>query len=223
MKMNYEKAYYALIGNAKQRILEKNIYTEIHHIIPRCMGGSDENDNLVILTLREHFMAHLLLCKIYPKVKGLYLAVFLMSATRKIKTSRGYEIMRSQWKHQLLHNKFTLGSIDFIEHFAKWYQSDYHYTDYQSNSIKSKFEFDDEQLYWMLRNSIQDLFTAKQVMPNLFGKAQQVYKNDFINANNPTKQRYKKYKRDINDVRRIIRKTLQQEYVELSMLYYSKT
>jgi hypothetical protein len=44
-----------------------------------------------------------------------------------------------------------------------------------------------------------------------------------MNAKNPTKQRYKKYKRDINDVRRIIRKTLQQEYVELSMLYYSKT
>lgn len=41
------------------------IYYEKHHIIPRCIGGSDNELNLVLLTAREHFLAHYLLCKIY--------------------------------------------------------------------------------------------------------------------------------------------------------------
>ena len=38
-------------------------YYEKHHIIPRSLGGSDEEENLVLLTAREHFIAHLLLTK----------------------------------------------------------------------------------------------------------------------------------------------------------------
>lgn len=43
----------------------KNQYTEKHHIIPRSMGGSDHSDNLILLTGREHFIAHVLLWKSY--------------------------------------------------------------------------------------------------------------------------------------------------------------
>ena len=34
-----------------------------HHIIPKCMGGSNSTSNKVLLTPREHFIAHLLLSK----------------------------------------------------------------------------------------------------------------------------------------------------------------
>jgi hypothetical protein len=34
-----------------------------HHIIPKCMGGSNAESNKVLLTPREHFIAHLLLSK----------------------------------------------------------------------------------------------------------------------------------------------------------------
>lgn len=40
-------------------------YTEVHHIVPRSLGGTDTADNLVRLTPREHFLAHWLLFKIH--------------------------------------------------------------------------------------------------------------------------------------------------------------
>ena len=33
-------------------------YYERHHIQPRCLNGSDEEDNLIDLYAREHFIAH---------------------------------------------------------------------------------------------------------------------------------------------------------------------
>lgn len=49
-----------IIENRKINLLEKTeeIYTEVHHIIPKCLGGSDEYDNLVRLTSEEHYLAH---------------------------------------------------------------------------------------------------------------------------------------------------------------------
>ena len=68
MNTHYKKRYdkfIELIKSKQNRVLD--CYTERHHIIPRCIGGSDEPDNLVRLTLREHFLAHWLLWKAYPK------------------------------------------------------------------------------------------------------------------------------------------------------------
>lgn len=36
---------------------------EKHHIVPRAVGGSDDPENVVLLTPREHYMAHLLLVR----------------------------------------------------------------------------------------------------------------------------------------------------------------
>lgn len=57
----YSKTYFAITSNAKQRINEG--YTELHHIIPQSMGGSNDKENLVELTAREHFICHWLLIK----------------------------------------------------------------------------------------------------------------------------------------------------------------
>lgn len=51
---------------------------ERHHIIPKCMGGGDSKDNLVELTPREHFIAHILLARIYPQENGLIYAANMM-------------------------------------------------------------------------------------------------------------------------------------------------
>jgi hypothetical protein len=58
----------------------KDQYVEEHHIVPKCMGGTNEKDNLVSLTAAEHFVAHQLLAKIYPKVAGLWSAAILMTS-----------------------------------------------------------------------------------------------------------------------------------------------
>ena len=36
-------------------------YKERHHIIPKCMGGTNDNDNLIDLYAEEHYIAHKLL------------------------------------------------------------------------------------------------------------------------------------------------------------------
>lgn len=61
--MNYRKIYEALIDRARNRIIQG--YYETHHIIPKCMGGSNESSNLIDLTPEEHFLCHQLLVKIY--------------------------------------------------------------------------------------------------------------------------------------------------------------
>jgi hypothetical protein len=54
--------YSDLILNAIDR--EVTGYVESHHIIPKSLGGSNTKNNLVNLTAREHYIAHLLLTKI---------------------------------------------------------------------------------------------------------------------------------------------------------------
>lgn len=68
--MTYSAVYCALITKRLNNpITKKDCYCEKHHIIPKSEGGSNEPDNLVNLTAREHYIAHLLLDKIYNDYK----------------------------------------------------------------------------------------------------------------------------------------------------------
>jgi NUMOD3 motif len=58
----YEKWYEQIIENAKR---PRECYTESHHITPKSVGGTDDPENLVNLTAREHFVCHWLLTKIH--------------------------------------------------------------------------------------------------------------------------------------------------------------
>jgi hypothetical protein len=95
--MNYLKHYNKLIDRAKCRHLAG--YSEKHHIIPRCMGGSDESDNLVKLTPEEHFVAHQLLVKIYPTNTKLILAVRMMciTSTNLIRNNKQYSWLKERF------------------------------------------------------------------------------------------------------------------------------
>lgn len=52
---------------------------EIHHIVPRCMGGTNKSNNLVLLTITEHLIAHTLLFRENPNNKKLLTALYHMS------------------------------------------------------------------------------------------------------------------------------------------------
>lgn len=78
--MNYESHYNRLINNAKAQ--SRICYTEAHHIIPRCMGGTDDKENIVNLTPEEHYVAHQLLVKIYPSNHSLINAAAMMIPRR---------------------------------------------------------------------------------------------------------------------------------------------
>ena len=78
--MNYQRIYDQIIKRAKSENRQKSgdVYYEAHHIIPRCLGGSNNKDNLVFLTAREHFLCHWLLHEIYPNNGKLLLAFDMM-------------------------------------------------------------------------------------------------------------------------------------------------
>jgi len=59
--MNYKKHYDLLIQKRLDNPIGKEEYSEWHHIVPRCMGGTNDKSNLVKLTAREHYVAHQLL------------------------------------------------------------------------------------------------------------------------------------------------------------------
>jgi hypothetical protein len=89
--MNYEKIYDRIIKKAvlENRKKSKDQYFERHHIIPKCLGGSNEKENLVLLTAREHFICHRLLCEIHPYNKKLWYA---LDAMLILNSDRNYTI-----------------------------------------------------------------------------------------------------------------------------------
>ena len=88
--MNYIRHYSLLIERARIRILTS--YRERHHVLPRCMGGDNSPDNLVDLTAEEHYVAHQLLVKCYPKIPGLVFAAIRQS--RNCKGNKMYGWLR---------------------------------------------------------------------------------------------------------------------------------
>jgi len=66
--MNYLKVYCNLIRKAENRIPPDG-YTEKHHIFPVSIFG--KNNRIVVLTGREHYIAHCLLERIYIKRYGI--------------------------------------------------------------------------------------------------------------------------------------------------------
>ena len=60
-------------------------YFEKHHIIPRSFGGSNNKDNLIELTARQHFIAHWMLWKAYG---GKMMQAFHMMLHGKGKNSK---------------------------------------------------------------------------------------------------------------------------------------
>jgi len=84
--MDYQAHYSKLIERAKGRPLEG--YSEKHHIVPKCMGGGNNKDNIVRLTPEEHYLAHYLLVKIYPgNHRLLWAAMAMTNHTGKMERS----------------------------------------------------------------------------------------------------------------------------------------
>jgi hypothetical protein len=114
--MNYTKIYNQLIERAKQRKSVEG-YKEIHHIIPRSEGGTDESDNLVELTGREHFIAHKLLWMENPTFSR-SAAFMMMSNSRKITWGSFYESVRKEFNessnHPLRNSKVRKKQLEVI-------------------------------------------------------------------------------------------------------------
>ena len=107
--MLYSKIYKSIIERAKNRVLTE--YSEKHHILPKCLGGTDESDNLVRLTFREHFLCHQLLCKMYPENQKLIFAFSSMVRVSR-KNAKRFDVLTS--KH------FEIVKKTLAPHMGKW-------------------------------------------------------------------------------------------------------
>ena len=98
--MNYLRIYNNIIAQAKQRNSRKGgaLIVESHHILPRHCGGNNLKENKVNLTLREHFVCHVLLAKIYKGTEfhaGMCRAVVAMSERGSL-SSKAYQSIKEQ-------------------------------------------------------------------------------------------------------------------------------
>lgn len=92
----YGRLYYRLITNAQSKNrTKKDAYYESHHILPRSLGGTNRKDNLVLLTAREHYIAHLILVRcVEPNL--VYKMVAALARFRKqAQNSRNYNLFRN--------------------------------------------------------------------------------------------------------------------------------
>ena len=102
VNMDYNKHYNSLMVSRLllNRHKSNDIILELHHIIPRSLGGNNNKNNLILLTPREHFLAHWLLYKIHTgtdKAKMAY-AFFKMCSNNpnqhRMISSRKYAIAK---------------------------------------------------------------------------------------------------------------------------------
>jgi hypothetical protein len=107
--MDYNRLYTLIIQNARRRFISTahtrkawnkeykllfSDYIEIHHITPKCIGGIDHSLNFCALSAKEHYIAHRLLCKIYPTNSKLWYAYNMLSTYTK--TSREYQLIKEK-------------------------------------------------------------------------------------------------------------------------------
>lgn len=93
-----------------------DIYHESHHIIPKCIGGSNEKENLIDLYAREHFIAHKLLAQENPNNIGLVSAYSTMAFMKNDK----------QQRNEMTPEEYELARISFSNIMkARWEDEDY--------------------------------------------------------------------------------------------------
>lgn len=101
--MNYQLIYDNIIHCAKSRTLDPAVHYDIHHILPKSMGGTNDHVNLVNLTDKEHFIAHTLLWKIHRN-RSMTSALWIMSQNKryhyKEMNSNRYAALREEFRAQ---------------------------------------------------------------------------------------------------------------------------
>jgi hypothetical protein len=104
LKNKYTKWYFALVNNAQHRSITG--YVEKHHIVPKSLGGDDSASNLVVLSAREHFVAHLLLTKM---VDDKHLTAKLKHAVGKfIQNSPVQNRTFTSWEYKKIRENISL-------------------------------------------------------------------------------------------------------------------
>jgi hypothetical protein len=94
----YTKWYKNIVAHAQLEVNTRSGYLERHHIIPKSIGGSNDAENLVYLTPKEHYICHLLLTKMVTsefKHKMWYAHYMMMRGKNRYRPSaRMYDLAK---------------------------------------------------------------------------------------------------------------------------------
>lgn len=115
--MDYLAAYKRICSRGIALAVERRasgVYCEKHHVIPRSWGGSNNKDNIAVLTGREHFIAHKLLAKAYPSDRKMKLAAYQMSIDRR---DRGYRVR--SFDYERMRKEFAKSQAGDANHAKK--------------------------------------------------------------------------------------------------------
>lgn len=98
LQNKYTRWYFSIIEKAKNQNRKKTKieYYESHHIIPKCLNGTE----VVLLTAKEHFICHLLLCRMvegsnkYKMINALIKMAYSKSNGQQRHTSMSFSLIR---------------------------------------------------------------------------------------------------------------------------------
>lgn len=116
--MDYFNHYIKLVDSRQSRGLNRETGYEIHHIVPRCLGGENEQYNLVKLTYKEHFIAHKLLYKAFPEDKKLTHAFTAMTMNKENISSNQVQKLKSLHSLRMKENN-PMHNINSLEKMRK--------------------------------------------------------------------------------------------------------
>lgn len=106
--MNYKQLYTLFLKNQRMKLLDPNLTYELHHVVPKCKGGTNHPSNLIWLTRREHAHAHLLLHHIHKEDPSMFwpLQWFFNTLTPNIRNlfSKKRKLFASQQNKDYLTN-----------------------------------------------------------------------------------------------------------------------
>lgn len=114
----YNHWYNSIIENARNRILSE--YKESHHIIPQSLGGSNNKENLVDLTAREHFICHWLLVKMHTGEARAKMMYALNGMKRTNREQERYETAITSRVYQKLKEEFGKVHSTFMKGRTPW-------------------------------------------------------------------------------------------------------
>lgn len=76
----YLRLCHALLSLGRKK--QKGDYLEKHRILPGCLGGTYQKENVIVVTRREHSLLHLLLHKSFPEHHKLAQCASIMCGSR---------------------------------------------------------------------------------------------------------------------------------------------
>ena len=96
--MTYKEFIQNILDTRGRFEIPKEEYKERHHIVPKCLGGTNDENNLIDLYAQEHFIVHQLLANENPSCNALHYALWNMANVTGI-TGERYKLTPDEYEN----------------------------------------------------------------------------------------------------------------------------